>query len=115
MRVSANIDADIGECVFGWEVDRDVNRYKPPDGSGGSLLELPDFRSPRGNALLRGELEKQGWKINIDYHPVDFEKKVGKRSTARLRRSDAVVECTEETEEEAVCMAALKSCGRSVD
>jgi hypothetical protein len=107
------INPTIAERILKLErLDGPMVRYKRPDVEAGSAANCPNFLEfSKDQALLREEMSRRGFTLDIFRTPVDWEANTGKSCTAIFSRSGSRFESTQPYEYWAVCMAALLSVG----
>jgi len=104
---------EIAERIMGLKVDRERRKVYVQTGPDcGWLGPLPDYivSSPVNN-LLREKMEAEGFKLQVIPNPPDVQKWIGKTFTAIFSRSQEIFEDTQDSENLAVCRAALKAFG----
>jgi hypothetical protein len=102
-----DINAEVGEKVFGWEVDRAERLCRDPKEQGaGFLKKLPDFLM-RDYELLRQTMKDRGYELTTTERPTDIQKGMGRMFTASFKSQTGTFQTTQSDERLAVCVAAL--------
>jgi hypothetical protein len=105
----------IAENILKWKrFDGPAPRYQRAGVEAGSAEKCPNFlESPEGQALLRHEMARLGFTLDISQSPTNWETNSGKTSTAVFLRNGRKFESTQPYEYWAVCLAALIAVGHT--
>lgn len=109
----SEINPLIAENILKWRrLDGSAPRYQKAGVEAGSATRCPNFlESPEAQALLRQEMSRLGFTLNISSSPPNWETNHGKTSTAAFLRRGKKFESTQPYEYWAVCLAALLAIG----
>lgn len=109
--MTLDVNAEIGEKIMGWEVDRKQLLYRDLTEQTGFMQKLPDFLLGPSNELLRETMKDRGYELTVTETQADFQKKIGRTFTARFSRQNQSFQTKQADENTAVCLAALKAYG----
>lgn len=112
----SDYNAEVAERIMGWNVDRSLRQYWDPKNPQEFWDKVPDFVVVGWcQARLRETLQEHGFELTITSTPADFRELRGKTFTAFVSRQNATHHATRTDENLAVCAAALKAYGLTID